>query len=92
MQEKFFYRISVLILLIIIFLLFSENAVKSSSPAPSITVSAFAKTRGEFFLVDPQSGKVILYRMSYSSPDKANFQIIGMTDYKKDISVHTSIK
>jgi signal peptidase I len=91
MKENSLSRFLILVLIFVFLFLFSDRAVKSSSPAPTICATGFVKTRGEFFLVDPASGKVILYRMSYSSPDKANFQVLGITDYKQDIRIHSTL-
>lgn len=92
MKENGLSRFLVVVLVFVFLFLFTDNAVKSSSPAPTICATGFVKTRGEFFLVDPESGKIILYRMSYSSPEKANFQVLGMTDYKQDIRIHSTLK
>lgn len=91
MNESFWKSLALVSTILLAVSLSMGPAQTAVGSGGAVTVSAFSKTRGDFILVDPVTSKVVMYRVSFQTPERATFQFLGMTDYHEDIAVHEAV-
>ncbi|PKK91919.1 MAG: hypothetical protein CVV64_00390 [Candidatus Wallbacteria bacterium HGW-Wallbacteria-1] len=89
MMDSIFKYFLASLVAVMAFLTFDRAlTLPNSERSGGVTVSAFSKTRNDFLLIDPESSSVMFYRVMFTSPDQARFQLLGTTDYHRDLEIH----
>jgi len=87
MDSHFKYFVACLVAVLCFLTLDRAMTLPGKERSGGVTVSAFSKTRSDFLLIDPETSSVMFYRVLFTSQDQARFQLLGTTDYHRDLQI-----